>query len=146
MKPIRGEYKVWIYKCYLILSVLFNLTVDRISPATSKKVQSKITSHLKKCVELPQCATLASLFRRDVLNLPYLPHQLEKAKLRLLASPLLSSDHNIHSLVGLTHDTKFIASEEIPVNSAELIQSVKLPMKNILKLLHKALTTRRVAV
>ena len=145
-RPIRGEYKVWIYKCYLIPSVLFNLTVDKISPATSKKIQYKITSYLKKWIKLPR-ATLASLFHPDVLNLPYLPHQLEKAKLRLLASPFLSSDHNIQSLVRLIHDTKFIASEEIPLNSAELIQSLKPPLKkNTLKFLYKDLTARHAAV
>ena len=49
--------------------------------------------------------------------------------------------------MGLTHDTKFIASEEIPLNSAELIQSVKPPIKkNTLKLLYKAFTARHAAV
>ena len=65
-RPIHGEYKVWIYKCYLIPSVLFNLTVDKISLATSRKIQSKITSYLKKWIKLPRCATLASLFHPDV--------------------------------------------------------------------------------
>ena len=49
--------------------------------------------------------------------------------------------------MGLIHDTKFIASEEIPLNSAELIKSVKPPIKkNTLKLLYKALTARHAAV
>ena len=47
----------------------------------------------------------------------------------------------------LIHDTKFIASEEIPLNSAELIQSLKPPLKkNTLKFLYKDLTARHAAV
>ena len=71
-RPIRGEYKVWIYKSYLIPSVLFNITMDRSSPSTAKK----IPSYLKKWLKLPRCATLSALFHPEVLNLPYLPHQL----------------------------------------------------------------------
>jgi hypothetical protein len=104
IRPIRGEYKVWIYKCYLIPSVLFNLTVDKISMAATNKVQSRMASYLKKWLKLPRCATLSSLFHPDVLNLPYLPHQLEKAKLRFLATISMSSNLNINSLASLIND------------------------------------------
>jgi hypothetical protein len=84
---------------------------------------------------------------RTNIEFSYLPHQLEKANFACL--PL----HYYHQIItsspwgGLTHDTKFIASEEIPLNSAELIQSVKpLIKKNTLKLLYKAITTRHAAV
>ena len=69
-RPICGEYKIWIYKCYIIPSILFNLTVDRISLATSKKIQSKITSYLKRWLKLPKCVTLSFPFHPEVLNLP----------------------------------------------------------------------------
>lgn len=114
---------------------------------TSKKILVQNHFLSEKGLKLPRCATLASLFHPDALDLPYLPHQLEKAKLHLLASPLLLSDHNIQALVGLIHDTKFIESEGILLNSAKLIQSVKPPIKkNTLKHLYKALTTRHTAV
>ena len=35
-RPIRGEYKVWIYKSYLVPSLTFNLTVERIPKSVSK--------------------------------------------------------------------------------------------------------------
>ena len=142
-RPIRGEYKVWIYKSYLIPSVSFNLTVDRISLATSKKIQTKITSYLKRWLKLPRCATLASLFHPQVLNLPYLPHQLEKAKLRFLASTTLSSDHNVQALAAIVCDPQFIESEDIPRNSADLLRSCQLPKKkSAMKKLYTALTDR----
>ena len=42
--PIRGEYKVWIYKCYVVPPLLFNLTVNAITTTAIKKLQTKVTS------------------------------------------------------------------------------------------------------
>ena len=128
-RPIRGEYKVWIYKSYLIPSILFNLTVDRISLATSMKIQTKITSYLKKWLKLPRCATISALFHPEVLNLPYLPHQLEKCKLRYLASVSLSADHSIQSLTVLVKDPQFHQDEQLPSNSVTVFSSAKSLLK-----------------
>ena len=122
-RPIRGEYKIWIYKAYLTPSIRFNLTVDRISQSIVSKIQTKITSYLKKWLSLPRCATLSSLFHPDVLNLPYIPHEHEKAKLRLLASASLSSDANINSLESLITSPEFIESQLIPSNSVQVLTS-----------------------
>lgn len=42
-RPIRGKYKVWSYKSYLVPSLVFNLTVEQI-PNSSKLEQSPSSS------------------------------------------------------------------------------------------------------
>ena len=145
-RPIRGEYKVWMYKCYLIPSIQFNLTVDRISKATAKKIQTKITSYLKKWLSLSRCATLSTLFHPEVLNLPFLPFQLEKAKIRLLATPFISSDQNIKDLANLMKDPQFSKNEEIPPLSSELIDTIAATSmkKSTVKSIYKVLRSRHV--
>ena len=143
-RPIRGEYKTWIYKSYLIPSILFNLTVDRISAATSKKIQLKSTSYLKKWLRLPRCVTISALFHPDVLNLPYLPHKLEKCKLRFLAPISLSIDHNVQSLTFLINDPQFLQDEELPPNSVTTLPLCTISKKSDLKRLYRMLQDRQI--
>ena len=112
--PIRGEYKVWIYKSYLVPSLTFNLAVEIISASTIKKIQSKATSYLKRWLKLPKCSTLASLFHPGVCNLPHLPQAQEKAKLRLLAQVHISPDQNLRELENLILDPSFAHRQCIP--------------------------------
>ena len=72
-RPIRGEYKAWIYKFYLVPSLLFNLTVYHIPQSTIKKIQTRATSVLKRWLRIPRCATLASIFHPDVTTFPTYP-------------------------------------------------------------------------
>ena len=103
----------------------------------ANKVQSKMTSYLKKWLKL---ATLSSLFHPDVLNLPYLPHQLEKAKLCFLAAISMSQDQNINSLASLINDPQFVSQEQIPSNTKKVVDSHQLPTKKVdLKHLYHAL-------
>ncbi len=90
-RPIRGEYKVWIYKSYLVPSLTFNLTVERIPKSAISKLQTRATCLIKRWLNVPRCATLVSLFHPEVTNLPYLSHTHEKAKLRLLVSQVYVS-------------------------------------------------------
>ena len=57
---------------YLVPSLLFNLTIDRISQSTINKLQTRVTSLLKCWLHIPRCATLASIFHPDVTNFRYL--------------------------------------------------------------------------
>ena len=120
-RHIRGEYKAWIYKFYLVPSLLFNLTVDRISQSTINKLQTRVTSFLKRWLRIPRCATLASIFHPDVTNFPYLPHVQEKAKLRLLAQVRLSQDRSIKEIEDLILDPEFAKRESIPSRSLDII-------------------------
>lgn len=136
-RPIRGEYKAWIYKSYLAPSIQFHLSVDKIS---ANVTQRRATSLLKKWLKIPRCATLAVLFHPEILNIPYLPHLLQKSKLRFLSLPSLSHDHNVKSLSTLISDPKFLESENIPPKVTEIISTSNPPSKlSELRLLFKRL-------
>ena len=79
ISPIRGDFKVWMYQNFLTSSLLFHLAVNNVSSSQIKKLQ---TRSLKKWLRLPRSATLSLLFHSQVLNLPYLPHSIEKAKMK----------------------------------------------------------------
>ena len=128
-RPIRGEFKVWIYKSYLAPSIQFHLSVDKISVGVVKKIQCRVTSLLKKWLKIPRCATLAALFHPEILNIPYLPHLLEKSKFHFLFLPSLSQDHNIQSLSTLISDPSFLESEHVPPKVMDVVTSNKPPSK-----------------
>ena len=121
--PIRGEYKVWIYKCYVVPSLLSNLTVDAITTTAIKKLQTKATSYLKRWLCLPKCTTLAAVFHPEVCNLPYLPHAQEKAKLRLLAQVHMTHDQSLQEFEALISDPSFTSQECIPNRCVEIVSS-----------------------
>ena len=138
-RPIRGEFKVWIYKSYLAPSIQLHLSVDKISVGVVKKIQCQITSH-QKWLKIPRCATLVALFHPELLNIPYLPHLLEKSKFRFLSLPSFSQDHNIRSLSTLISDPSFLESEHFPPKVMDVVTSNKPPSKlSELKMLLKQL-------
>ena len=120
-RPIRGEYKAWIYKFYIVPSIKFNLMVDKISFSVISKVQTKVTSLLKKWLGIPRCATLASLFHPKVINLPYLPHVQDKAKVRLLASVLTSHDNTLREMKALITSLEFGKSQLVLSRTQDVI-------------------------
>lgn len=90
--PIHGDFKVWVYRNFLVPSLFFHLSVNLFNASAINKMQAKATRFLKKWLHLPRCATLSILFNPDVLHLPYLPHLIEKAKLKCLTSITSSLD------------------------------------------------------
>ena len=59
---IRGEYKLWIYRNYIISLLRFYLCVDAITNHTIKPLESMVTRYLKKWLQLPQSATRVILY------------------------------------------------------------------------------------
>ena len=68
-RPIRGEFKVWIYKSYLAPSIQFHLSVDKISVGVVKKIQCRVTSLLNKWLKIPRCATELTIPCNNFTNL-----------------------------------------------------------------------------
>jgi len=54
--PIRGEYKLWIYRNYIISLLRFHLCVDAVSSGTISKLESIATCFLTKWLKLPHSA------------------------------------------------------------------------------------------
>ena len=112
--PIRGEYKVWIYKFYMVPSLFFNLAFDRTPKSTINKLQTRAFSFLNCWLNIPKCATLASIFRPEVTYFPFLPHVHEMAKLRLLASVHVLRDLNLKEMQGQISDPALGKKKCIP--------------------------------
>ena len=96
--PIRGDYKIWIYRNYLVPSIFFQLSVNKYTKSFISKLQAKITKFLKSWLHLPRSSTLSILYHPDVLKLPYIPHTLEKAKLKCLSTITSSLDPAVSEL------------------------------------------------
>ena len=144
-RPIRGEFKAWIYKFYLVPSIQFSLMIDQITIIAISKIQRKITCYLKKWLGLPRCATLATLFHPKLTNLPYLPHAHQKAKARFLAASILSpTDFSLQEMKSLITSSDLIKSHSICNQSVSTISKSDNPpdaksFKSVVRLLNKNL-------
>ena len=116
------------------------------------KINSR-TSLLKRWLQIPRCATLASIFHLAVTNFPYLPHVQEKAKLSLLSHGhiRLSQDRNIVEMEDMILEPEFAKRESIPLRSLETLSSkppsVSLPThaKALMRSLNSSLTKEHAA-
>ena len=97
--PIRGEYKVWIWKNYFAPSLHFQLMVQLLKKESVRKIQGKVTKFIKSWLNLPKCCTLSSIFHPEVLNLPFLTHYQESAKLSLVSSVETFKDPLVKALL-----------------------------------------------
>ena len=116
-RPIRGEFKVWIWKNYLAHSLRFMLMVDAVKESVLVKIQKKVTKYIKRWLNLPRCCTLATMFHPDVLNLPFLLQLREQAKMSMITAIELSKDKYIQECLPLLSDPGFLSRNEIPQNA-----------------------------
>ena len=91
-QPIRGEYKCWILKHYLAPSLHFYLAIDDIPEETIKRLQTRVNKIVKKWLNLPRSATLATVYHPSVLAMPFFPHARLKAKVDYLRAISTSQD------------------------------------------------------
>jgi len=59
---IREEYKLWIYRNYILSLLHFHLGVDAVTPTAILKMESIVTRYLKKWLHLPRSATRVILY------------------------------------------------------------------------------------
>ena len=85
-RPIRGEYKLWIYRHHIAPSFNFQWSINALSKSTLTKLESVSTKCLKKWLNLPRNATRAILYHPEVLNCPQVTFQYEKASLSFLVA------------------------------------------------------------
>ena len=97
-RPIRGEYKLWIYQHYIATSLNFQLTVNRLPKTFLKKLEDLGTKKLKKWLHLPKSATRAILYHPQVLSCPQISVLYKKAKLSYLVAIEASADEAIKEL------------------------------------------------
>ena len=66
---VRSEFKLEIYKTYILPSIRFLLTVHDLPITHLKKLDSLADKFLKKWAGLPKCATTAVLHLNSALNI-----------------------------------------------------------------------------
>ena len=89
--PIRGEYKLWLYRNYIVSLLHFHLSVDAITKSAIGKLENLATRYLKKWLGLPRCATRALLYYPGVCC-PSVSVVSREAKLSLLSCISTSGD------------------------------------------------------
>ena len=94
---VHGEYKLWIYRNYIVSLLRFHLGVDAVSNRTVSQLESTATRYLKKWLNLPRSATRAILYYPGV-GCPSITHISREAKLSLLSCVSSSSDLRLQEL------------------------------------------------
>ena len=124
-RPIRGEFKVWIWKNH---SLCFMLMVDPVKENVLVKTQKKVTKYIKRWLNLPRCCTLATVFHPDIPNLSFLPKLGEQAKMSMIMAIELSKDKHIQECLSLLSDPGFLSRNEIPQNAQSMLRTAKMSM------------------
>ena len=97
MLPIRGEYKLWFYRNYIVSLLRFHLSVDAITKPAITKLENLATHYLKKWLRLPRCATRAILYYPGVCC-PSISQVSREAKLSLLSCISATGDPQLQQL------------------------------------------------
>ena len=127
--PIRGEYKLWIYRNYILSLLRFHLCVDAITNHTIKQLESMVTRYLKKWLQLPRNATQVILYYPGICC-PSVSHVSREAKLSLLSCICVSSDPRLQELglhLHLGNDFLQFQNQDYSILSASQSQVSNMP-------------------
>ena len=102
--PIRGEFKLWIYRRFMVSCFHYHLAVDTIPTSTLKKMQANAVRKIKKWLGLTRGATTAIIHHPDVIDIPAISELHTKAKLTFLSAISVSQDPMITELEALLSD------------------------------------------
>ena len=95
--PIRGEYKLWLYRNYIISLLCFHLSVDAVTKGAVTKMENMATRYLKKWLGLPRSATRAVLYYPGMCC-PSISQVSRQARLSLLSCIDASFDYQLQEL------------------------------------------------
>ena len=118
---IRGEYKLWIYKRYMVPSFHFALAVNPIPETAIKKMQAAALRMIKRWLNLPRCFTTSALHHPNVIDIPSLSDFRSKAKLTFLASISTSKDPVIEEILSILTDEDYCKNQKIQLSSVDLL-------------------------
>ena len=92
---VRGEYKICILKNFVSSVLHFHLAVERLTVSSIISAQSSVLKFVKNWLNLPRNCTPGTVFLPDVLDLPFLPHLKQSAKL----SYILAIERSVDPLI-----------------------------------------------
>ena len=106
--PVRGEYKVWMYRRYVIPSLHYEMSVNGTTVSISKKLNSLATRYLKKWLGLCHSTTVVVIHHPAVLNIiTTLENWSTSAKISYLAAVAVSPDPMIQEIAGIALSNQF---------------------------------------
>ena len=111
---------MWIYQNYFVPSIHFFLCVSDITPSQLASIQRQITRFLKSWLNLPRCATLASIFHPKSLGIKHLPQFRELAQLTLVQTVEASLDPLVQDIQPI-----FARLPELSAASLQAIQKAR---------------------
>ena len=125
---IRGEYKVWILKNFVTSVLHFHIAVERLTMSSIQSAQSSVLRFVKQWLNLPRNCTPGTVFHSDVLNLPFLTHLKESAKLSYILAVERSVDPII---VELWHSLLSNVFQDAPDVVFDALSAAKSSVSNI---------------
>ena len=123
---IRNEFKIRIYKDYLLPSSKFTLTVHSLSQTSLKKLDDLTTRYLKRWVDLPQSATRAILHSQQFLAIKTISHIYRESQSTAFISSKLQADSNVQNVLEsrLERESQWIRKRSTIVESENLFQKI----------------------
>ena len=140
--PIRGEYKLWLYRNYIVSLLRFHLSVDSVTTGAIIKMENIATRHLKKWLNLPRSATRAVLYYPGVCC-PSISQVSKQAKLSLLSCISASSDDQVQELGLQLH----LGDEYLQTQSSDysILSKARSQLSSIPMACHLYLQSRKLA-
>jgi len=124
---IHGEYKIWILKNFVSSVLHFHLAVERLTVTSINSAQSSMLKFVKSWLNLPRNCTPGTVFHPDVLNLPFLPHLKESAKL----SYILAVERSVDPLIVELRHSVIANHPDIPSTIFDSLSAAKASVANI---------------
>ena len=119
--PIRREFKLWIYKRYMVPSFHFHLAVNNITESTCNKMQATTMKKIKQWLDLTSSTTTTIIHHPNGIDIPSILELRTKAKLVFLSTINTSQDPMITELGSLLTNKSFLSSQGIP-DASTLLQ------------------------
>ena len=116
---VRNEFKLEIYKIYVLPSIRFLLTVHDLPITHLKKLDAVADKYLKNWAGLPRCATTAILHFNTALDIKNISTLYKETHAVTHASTRLSGDSRVNLII----DNKLVRESEYTRKQSVTVQS-----------------------
>ena len=121
---IRSEFKLEIYKIYILPSIRFLLTVHDLPISLLSRLDTMADQYLKKWAGLPKCATNAILHLNTALDIQKISTLYKEVHATSHCSTRLKGDRGVNLAIDnrLVRESQLVRKQSITVQSEEIYQ------------------------
>ena len=94
---VRNEYKIKIFRNYLLPAARFTLTVHSLSATSLNKLDSETHKYLKRWLGLPNCATTAAIHSSKFLDVKSISHLYQKCQANAYVTSRSKADSKVQN-------------------------------------------------